>query len=173
GARRGTSNEIFVRGVTLLKERDTDRLGSRLHLDPELEADVGRHLDPLLERIGRLRLRRMRTGRLAHEEHRHFIELGQLYALAVERDLELFTFGTLAEDLAETELQKRQFDQVLAIDGEVVADVLAAAGPEWLPLERLILPEIPFHRVGALGRRRVALPDGEPADLRRCRNVSF
>src|SRR5262245_43872490 len=54
-----------------------------------------------------------------------------------------------------------------------MADGRSAAGPEWLPLECLVLTEITFHRIGDLGRCRVALSDGEPADLRRRRYVSL
>ena len=173
GARHRTTNQVLVGGVCLLQERDADRLRPGLHLQPELEADVGRHLHPLLERIGRLRLRRMRARRLAHEEHRHFVELEQLHALAVERHLELFALGALAEHLAETELQQRQPDHVLAVDREVVRDGRAAARAERLAFERLVLAEIALHRVGDLRRRGVAFADGQPADLRRRRDVAL
>ena len=119
--------------MTLLQERHADRLRPGFHLQPELEADVGRHLHPFLDRIGRLRLRRMRARHFAHEEHRDFVELEQLHALAVQRHLELLAFGAFAEDLTETELQQRQPDQILAVNGEVVPDGRAAARAERLP----------------------------------------
>ena len=80
----------------------------------------------------------------------HFVELEQLHALAVQRHLELLAFGAFAEHLAETELQQRQPDQVLAIHGEVVPDGRAAARAERLALERLVLAEIAPDRVGDL-----------------------
>ncbi len=159
--------------MTLLQECHADRLRAGFHLEPELEANVGRHLDPFLNWVGRLRLRRMRARCFAHEEHRHFVELEQLHALAVERHLELLAFGALAEHLPETELQQRQPDHVLAIDREVVLDGRAATGAEWLPFERLVLTQIALDRVGHLGWCRIAFSDRQPADLCCCRYIPF
>ena len=116
---------------------------------------------------------RVRAGRLAHEEHRHFVQLEQPDALAVQRHFQLFALGALAEHLAETQLQQRQPDHVLAVHREVVRDGGAAARAERLARQRLVLAEIALDRVGDLGRRGVALADGQAADFGRRRDVAL
>ncbi len=135
--------------------------------------NVRGHFHALFGWIGERRLRHVRAGGFAHEEHRHFVQLVQLDPLAIEGHFEFLALRSLAEYLAEAELRQRQLDQVFAVQREVVPDHRAAARSERQAVQRCGLRQIPFDRVGDVEGRGLRIAHCQPADLGRRGHVAF
>src|SRR5262249_16298592 len=113
------------------------------------------------------------AGLVAHEEVRHVVQLIQLDALTVERDLKHFPFGRTAEHLSKAQLLQRQFEEIFAVEREVMAYRRAAARSHGKAVDGAGLREVSFYGVRHVKRTDFRIAYSYAADLRRRRHVAL